>query len=49
LGLCALGAMILFISLNYAAVTTALAVLYHDQRLREDGPPPATQQAGEAV
>jgi hypothetical protein len=49
LGLFAFAAMILFISLTYAAVTTALAVLYHDQRMRKDGPPPATLQAGEAV
>jgi hypothetical protein len=41
--------MILFISLTYAAVTTSLAVLYHDQRMRKDGPGPATPQAGEAV
>jgi hypothetical protein len=45
LGLCGLAAMILFTALTYAAVTTALAVLYHDQRLRKDGPPPATPQA----
>ena len=49
LGICALAALILFISLTYAAVTTALAVIYHDQRLRNEGPPPATAQAGEAV
>src|ERR1035438_7268224 len=48
LGLFAFAAMILFISLTYAAVTTALAVLYHDQRMRKDGPGPATPQAGEA-
>ncbi|MGD0858491.1 MAG: hypothetical protein ABR912_04145 [Terracidiphilus sp.] len=49
LGFCAFGAMTLFISLNYAAVTAALAVLYHDQRLRKDGPGSATLQTGEAV
>lgn len=49
LGVCGFAAMILFISLTYAAMTTALAVLYRDQRLRKDGPPPARQQAGEAV
>jgi hypothetical protein len=41
--------MILFISLTYAGMTTALAVLYHDQRLRKDGPPPAPLQSGGAV
>jgi hypothetical protein len=47
LGICAFAAMILFIALTYAAMTTALAVLYHDQRVRKDGPPPAHLQAGE--
>jgi hypothetical protein len=49
LGICGFAAMILFISLTYAGMTTALAVLYHDQRLRKDGPPPAPLQAGAAV
>jgi hypothetical protein len=47
LGICGLAVMILFISLTYAAVTTALAVVYHDQRLRKDGPPPVA--LGESV
>ncbi|MGD0800486.1 MAG: hypothetical protein ABR906_04145 [Terracidiphilus sp.] len=34
---------------SYAAFTTALAVIYHDQRLRKDGPPTAPIQAGEAA
>jgi len=37
--------MVLFISITYASLTTALAVLYHDQRLRNDSPLPAPQQA----
>jgi hypothetical protein len=49
LGVGGLAAMILFVSLTYAATMAALAVLYHDQRLRKDGPPPATAQAGVAV
>jgi hypothetical protein len=49
LGVCAFAGMILFISLTYAAMTTALAVIYNDQRLRKDGLPPATPQAGGAV
>jgi hypothetical protein len=43
-GICAFAALILFISLTYAAVTTALAVIYRDQRLRKDGPAPAQPQ-----
>jgi hypothetical protein len=49
LGVCVFAVIILFISLTYAAMTTALAVLYHDQRLRKDGRPPQPLQAGEAV
>ena len=49
IGICAFVGMILFISLTYAGMTTALAVLYHDQRLRKDGPPPAPLQSGGAV
>jgi hypothetical protein len=41
--------MIFFTALRGAALTTALAVLYNDQRLRKDGPPPAPLQVGEAV
>jgi hypothetical protein len=37
-----IGACIL---LSYAAFTTALAVLYHDQRLRKDIPLPAQSPA----
>jgi hypothetical protein len=47
LGICVFAALILFISLTYAALVTALAVLYHDQRLRNDGPLPAPAQAKE--
>ena len=49
LGVGGLAAMILFVSLTYAATMAALAVLYNDQRLRKDGPPPAPLQVGEAV
>lgn len=47
--ICAFAFMVLFISLTYAVLVAALAVLYHDQRLRKDGPPPAMLQTGEAV
>jgi MFS family permease len=46
IGICAFAGMVLFISLTYAALVTALAVLYNDQRLRKDGPLPASPQAG---
>jgi hypothetical protein len=46
-GICAFAALILFISLTYAALVTALVVLYHDQRLRKDGHLPAPAQAKE--
>jgi hypothetical protein len=36
--------MILFISLTYASLMTALGVIYNDQRPRNDGLP--TQPAG---
>lgn len=49
LGVCGFAAMVLFISLTYAATVTAIAVLYHDQRLRKDGTPPAMQQPGECA
>jgi hypothetical protein len=49
LGVCGFAAMILFTSLTYAATMAALAVLYNDQRLRKDGPPPARTQAGGAA
>jgi hypothetical protein len=49
LGICFFAAIILFVSLTYAALTTALSVLYHDQRLRKDGPPPQPLQAGGTV
>jgi hypothetical protein len=45
LGVCGFAAMVLFTSLTYATTFTALAVLYHDQRLRKDGLMPAAQQA----
>lgn len=47
-----LAAFLLFTAVTWAAVTASLSVLYHDQRLRIDGPllaaPPAPQP-GEAV
>lgn len=42
-GLFALIGFMLYIAISWAALTTALAVIYHDQRLRIDAPPP---QAG---
>ncbi len=42
----ALALLVLITALTYAAMTTALAVLYHDQRLRKDGLVPAPQPAG---
>jgi hypothetical protein len=47
--LCAVAVMFLYTALRRAALTTALAVLYHDQRLRKDGPPSVTPQAEEAA
>jgi hypothetical protein len=49
LGICGLAAIILSTAVTYAALTTALAVLYRDQRLRIDGLLPATPQAGGLV
>jgi hypothetical protein len=34
---------------SYVGFTTALAVLYHDQKLRKDGLSPANLGTGEAV
>jgi hypothetical protein len=49
LGICAFVVMVLFTSLIYAALMAALAVLYHDQRLRKNGPlPPPAPAAGMA-
>jgi len=47
LGVIAFVVMTLFFSLSYAGVLTTLGVVYNDQRLRKDGPPPAPPQAGE--
>jgi hypothetical protein len=50
IGLAILGYLLIMIAsclFSYAAFTTALAVIYHDQRLRKDGLPPAPLQAGE--
>jgi hypothetical protein len=52
IGLGALGYLVVMVAYTmfaYAAYTTALAVIYHDQRLRKDGPLPAALQPGEAV
>jgi hypothetical protein len=40
LGLCALLGLLLYIALSWAGLATTLAVIYHDQRLRHDAPPP---------
>jgi hypothetical protein len=50
IGLAVLGYVLVVIVtclFTYAAFTTALAVLYYDQRLRKDGQLPAPSQAGE--
>jgi hypothetical protein len=47
IGICAFAGMVLFISVTYAALVSALAVLYHDQRMRKDGRLPVPAQAGE--
>jgi hypothetical protein len=39
--------MIITCMFSYAAFSTALAVLYRDQRLRKEGPPPAPSQTVE--
>jgi hypothetical protein len=49
IGLAILGYLLVLIAtclFSYAAFTTALAVLYHDQRLRKDGLMPVQAQAG---
>ncbi|MFZ1085037.1 MAG: hypothetical protein WAN35_08735 [Terracidiphilus sp.] len=45
--LCILAFLFLWIALFWAAFSTAFAVLYHDQRLRKEGPP--TAPAGSEV
>lgn len=45
-GLCLLGFLLLFMALIWSAFSTAFAVIYHDQRLRIDGVPPAPTSAG---
>jgi hypothetical protein len=45
-GLCALIGFLLYIALSWAGLTTALAVIYHDQCLRRDAPPPMPRPAG---
>ena len=45
-GLVLAGLMVLWMSLTYAALTTALSVIYHDQRLRHDAPPPMPPPPG---
>lgn len=49
LGICAFAGLVLFMSATYAALLAAIAVLYHDQRLRKDGLSPAPPQAGGIV
>jgi membrane-anchored glycerophosphoryl diester phosphodiesterase (GDPDase) len=41
-----LGFLFLWMALIWSAFSTAFAVIYHDQRLRIDGPPPAPLPAG---
>jgi hypothetical protein len=45
-GLVFAGLMVLWMSLTYSALTIALSVIYHDQRLRRDAPPPIPPPAG---
>jgi hypothetical protein len=45
--LCFFAFLYLLMALLWAAFSTAFAVLYHDQRLRIEGPPPAPAPAGE--
>jgi hypothetical protein len=45
--LCVFAFIFLWMMLLWSAFTTALAVLYHDQRVRKDGLLPAPSQAGE--
>lgn len=44
--ICFLGFIFLWTALIWSAFSTSFAVLYHDQRLRKDGPPPAPLPAG---
>lgn len=46
LGILALFGLLLYIALYWAAFTTAIAVIYHDQRRLKDSPPLAQPQAG---
>jgi uncharacterized membrane protein len=49
-GLAVLGYLLILLVTTvttYAAFTTALGVIYHDQRLRKDGPPPAPAAVAE--
>jgi membrane-anchored glycerophosphoryl diester phosphodiesterase (GDPDase) len=45
--LCLFAFIFLWAALFWAAFSIAIAVLYHDQRLRIEGPPPAPLQPGE--
>lgn len=45
-GLCALIGFMLYTALSWAALTTALSVIYKDQRMRHDSPPPMPPPAG---
>ncbi len=52
IGLAVLGYLLVIVAaslFSYAAYTTALGVLYHDQRLRKDGPAAAPVAAAEPV
>lgn len=46
LGICAFLGFSLYMALSWASFTTALAVIYADQRLHKDAPPPAPSPAG---
>ena len=46
IGLCTLIGFLLYIAFSWAGLTTTLAVIYHDQRLRHDTPPPTPPPAG---
>jgi len=48
-GICALLGLLLYMALSWAGYTTALAVLYRDQRLRKDGLLPASAPSGDAA
>jgi len=45
-GIGLLGFLFLWMALIWSAFSTAFAVIYHDQRLRIDGPPPSPTPAG---